>query len=190
MSTAVQQLVALPVPGFYTLRDCYQWLVPPKARASTPITTAEEVFDVWLDAASSGHGVDHLRECARAALEQRLDVLQAVVNALLATVGAACKARGHRLDTMLPLEVRSIAHSRRDPQPHQAGVSRTQAAPISMPTFLGLKDAGLSGLAFIAQLEAVASCGKSRALRQRHVAGVTTGTDRCYQLRTPHASVG
>lgn len=45
-----------------------------------------------------------------------------------------------------------------------------------MPRFLGLDDPGLRGLAFIAQLEALASCGKSRALRQRHVAGVTTGT--------------
>lgn len=117
VSAAVQQLVALPVAGYYTLRDSYMWLVPPGTRTPAPVITTEEVFDAWLEAGNSGRGAAHLRQRVGAAMESRLDVMSDVVDAVLAAVRAACKARGHRLDTMLPLEVSKEAGGQHDGNP-------------------------------------------------------------------------
>ena len=153
LARAVHELVVLPDPGQPDLGTCHQWLSTAAGVTVEPRdVSSAAVFQVWSELSSRGEVDDVVVAATQQALSERLDVLGGTLKALREVVRRACKARGHHIDTMIPLE----------------------AASMSLPKLLSLDSRRLAALSFVAQLEALANCRNSRQLRQRYVAGVST----------------
>ena len=109
LDVAARQLVALPVAGFFDFEDCVPHLLgsPSDLLSSGAPSHEAALFHTWLPASThDALSGDALKALMEPDLRSHLQCVSGVAVALVAHTQAACRARGVRLDTMLPLEVR------------------------------------------------------------------------------------
>ncbi|KAI8921333.1 hypothetical protein DFJ77DRAFT_545863 [Powellomyces hirtus] len=98
LSDCVQWIISMPVPGWYTIEECFAHLVSPGATASQSVSSKQ---DMWADMYTLFKSNPSSAEL-KFLLEKHSRTMQAVSKALRHSVESACQSSGKPIESVLP----------------------------------------------------------------------------------------